>query len=109
MVYKMKEKELQSQYQSLRFEVVEPPITTFQEPQGQDNGDSVYISPVFSRIDGPEGNSTVLENDGMSREITVGGQRLSHDPSLIEAVLNRSQRDETNHVYIEITDSRMES
>lgn len=105
----MKEKELQGQYQSLRFEIVEPPITTFQEPQGQDNGDSVYISPVFSRSDAPEGNNTGIENDGMSREITVGGQRLGHDPSLIEAVLNRSQRDETNHVYIEITDSRMES
>lgn len=113
--YKMKEKELQGQYESsLRFDVVDPQMATFHEPQGQDNGDSVYISPVFSRserleIYGTEGNNTEPENDAISREIMVGRQRLSHDPSLIEAVLNRSQSDEMNHVYIEITDGRMES
>lgn len=107
----MKERELQGRYQSLSFDLVEPQITTF---QGQDNADSVYISPVFSRserieIYGSQGNNTGQENDAMSREFTVGGQRLSHDPFLVEDASNRSQSDETNHVYIEITDVRMES
>lgn len=106
-----KDTALQAQYQALN--PVEPESTVYTEQHGLSNADSVYLSPVFScneRGDtlGLQQNDLRLENNEVLQENTVGGLRLSHDPTTTENELNDFPlHDQTDHVYIEITDTSL--
>lgn len=112
---RVKETEWQAQYKSLSFDAVEPQLIPLHPDQrGRVNADFTYLTPVFSGNESREARHTgeIRNENEIIPETLLQEQRVCNQKST-------SRQDEPNstnmhddvqeHVYIEITEEKIES
>ncbi|XP_052710294.1 uncharacterized protein LOC128184750 isoform X2 [Crassostrea angulata] len=112
---RVKETEWQAQYKSLSFDAVEPQLIPLHpDQQGRVNADFTYLTPVFSGNESREARHTgeIRNENEIIPETLLQEQRVCNQKST-------SRQDEPNstnmhddvqeHVYIEITEEKIES
>lgn len=104
-----KESEWHAQYQSLNGIDTASPVA-----QVRPNGESLYLSPVFSRHE----NDSTVDLQGhdirpglnvVSEELALGRQRFTPDSTYAENELNVSLAGRTDHVYTDIPENSEEN
>lgn len=106
-----KNNEWKANYKSLKFETVEPQIPLDFEPQEGVNTE--YLTPVLSfntSVESCEYGANEMTNEKkIFSDAKVHGQRVSQETSNNQNEPNLTQNDVQDHVYIEITDEKIES
>lgn len=102
-----KENEWQAHYKSLNSNAVEAEGTVHIEPQGLDNIDCTYLTPVFICHNSSEtrrlGENKEPENNEILQDTKPHGHRILEETQKQEKT-NATQKNVQEHVYIEITE-----
>lgn len=105
------ENKAQAQYKSLNFDPVEQHSLVHPEPQSRltTNADSMYLSPVFSRIEKSEKRRS-SKHDDILQESTLAGQEIGLGTLEIQKKHydNFSEEDVHVNVYMEINEDSTE-
>lgn len=111
----VRETEWQAQYKSLSFDAVEPQLIPLHpEQQGRVNTDFTYLTPVVSRNESQESfrngkNDRKNENEIIPNTHLQEQRIISLETISKQNEPNTAHEDVQEHVYIEITEEKIES
>lgn len=111
----VRETEWQAQYKSLSFDAIEPQLIPLNPgQQGRVNADFTYLTPVFSGNESREsrriGENELRNENEILPETHLQEQRVCNQKSTSRQDQPNSTHDDVQeHVYIEITEEKIES